>query len=87
MTEENNPYWSEKVTEDETYHTPPGTFTKSAPEVVNILLKGAGGDAELALRRLVFYMNRAGNKLDNRQALENAKQKLEELEKNDKRLN
>lgn len=74
-----NPYWSEEATAEEKYHTPPGTFTKPAAQVVKILLEGADGNAELALRRLVFYMNRAGSKLENRQELEKAKQELEAL--------
>ncbi len=61
MSEQENPYWSEEVKSN--YHPPEGTFTKSAPEVVKILLTGAGNDPLLALHRLVFYMNRAGDKL------------------------
>ncbi len=80
-----DPYWSEEVTAGEAYHTPPGTFTQPAPEVVKVLLGGADGKAELALRRLVFYMNRAGDKLANKAELEKAKEKLEELEIRQKR--
>ena len=32
-----NPYWSEEATAEEKYHTPPGTFTKPAAQVVKIL--------------------------------------------------
>lgn len=81
MQQKNNPDWSETVDEQETYHTPPGTFTQKAPEVVDMLLKGAGGDVTLALRRLVFYMNRAGDKLPNAAELKKAKTRLEELGK------
>ena len=38
MSEQENPYWSEKVKSN--YHPPEGTFTKTAPEVVKILLTG-----------------------------------------------
>lgn len=81
MTKNENPMWSEEVTEHEKYHPPEGTFTKNASEVVRILLDGANGNVTQALRRLLFYMNRAGSKLSNAEELEKAKTKLEELEK------
>lgn len=81
-TAENPDYWSENVPLH--YHTPPGTFTKDAGEVVQTLLDGADNDATEALRRLVFYMNRAGDKLTNREQLNKAKLKLEQLEKQQK---
>ena len=74
-------FWSEAVDKKVKYHPPEGTFTRKAPEVVDILLKGADGDARLALERLVFYINRAGSKLTNSEELEQAKHKLEELER------
>lgn len=80
MTHNDNPYWSETVTADEKYHTPADTFTKKAPEIVKILMDGAHGDATIALRRLVFYMNRGGNKLTNNEELTKAKIQLEHLE-------
>lgn len=79
---ENDEYWSEKVHTH--FHTPPGTFTKDAGEVVKALMKGADNNATEALRRLVFYMNRAGEKLTNREQLNKAKLKLEQLEKQQK---
>lgn len=83
MSKDEGPYWSEEVDEHLKWHAPEGTFTKKAPQVVDILLKGADGDATLALRRLVFYMNRAGSRLSNAEELEKAKSKLEKLEKKD----
>lgn len=77
-----NPYWSEEVDARETYHTPAGTFTKTAPEIVDILMKGADNDVTLALRRLMFYINRAGDKRPNAAALDEAKARLEKMEKN-----
>ena len=68
-----NEYWSENVKEH--FHTPPGTFTQDAEEITNILLKVSDGNATLALRRLLFYMNRLGNA----EQLEKAKKRLEEL--------
>lgn len=59
---------------------PAGTFIPKAPEIVKVLMKGAHNDPALALRRLVFYMNRAGSGLSNAKELEKAKAKLEELE-------
>lgn len=66
-----NEYWSENVKEH--FHTPPGTFTQDAEEITNILLKVSDGNATLALRRLLFYMNRAGSRLGNAEQLEKAK--------------
>ncbi|MGN0905135.1 MAG: DUF3175 domain-containing protein [Alphaproteobacteria bacterium] len=81
MNEQNAPYWSEEVKAK--YHPPEGTFTHKAPEVVQTLMDGAHGNAKLALERLVFYMNRAGEKLTNKTELEAAKEKLEDLRRAD----
>lgn len=78
-----DPYWSEEVDEHLKWHAPDGTFTQKAPEVVKVLMKGAHNDATLALRRLVFYMNRAGDRLSNADELDKAKAQLEKLEKKD----
>lgn len=77
MADADNKYWSEEVHTD--YHPPEGTFTHKAPEVVSTLMAGAKDDPTLALHRLVFYMNRAGEKLTNGTELDKAKEKLEEL--------
>lgn len=58
------------------FQTPPGTFTQDAEEITNILLKVSDGNATLALRRLLFYMNRAGRRLGNAEQLEKAKNVL-----------
>ena len=81
-----NPYWSEEVDAHLKWHAPEGTFTEKAPEVVKVLMKGAHNDPTLALRRLVFYMNRAGDRLSNADELDKAKAKLEELERKDKKI-
>ena len=52
--------WSSRVHEH--YHTPPGLFTKSAHEIAHVLREGAS-DAGQAIRRLSFYINRAGHNL------------------------
>ena len=80
MLEDENPYWSEEADEHLKWHAPAGTFTQKEPEIVKVLMKGARNDPALALRRLVFYMNRAGNGLSNAKEIEKAKAKLEELE-------
>ena len=72
-----NEYWSENVKEH--FHTPPCTFTQDAEEITNILLKVSDGNATLALRRLLFYMSRAGSRLGNAEQLKKAKKRLEEL--------
>lgn len=82
MNEPEDAFWSEKVKTK--YHPPEGTFTHKAPEVVRTLMDGAHGDAKLALERLVFYMNRAGEKLENKDELEKAKEKLENLRLSEK---
>jgi hypothetical protein len=65
--------WSERVTKKEKYHTPPGLFTKKASTIANALMRGADGDATKAMRRLTFYMNRAGRSLTNKRELNKAK--------------
>ncbi|MBS4773586.1 MAG: hypothetical protein KHX55_04850 [Proteobacteria bacterium] len=84
MTEKNSEYWSEEVTRNEDYHTPPGTFTKKAGEIVKILLREAGYNALKALHRIIFYINRAGSKLPNVDQVEKAKTDLEQIEKEQK---
>lgn len=74
---EKNDYWSEEV--HTSYHTPEGTFTQKAPQIVQTLLDGADNDPSLALHRLVFYMNRAGSNLTDTEQLDCAKQQLEEM--------
>lgn len=75
MSESENPNWSEEVKTH--YHTPPGTFTKDADSIVETLLKGADNDPLLALHRLMFYINRAGDNLSNAKQVKLAKKKLE----------
>lgn len=65
--------WSQAVTKKESYHTPPGLFEKKASTIANTLMRGAKGDATKAMRRLTFYMNRAGKNLTNKRELGKAK--------------
>jgi|SRR5579859_224655 len=53
-----------------------GTFTGKAGSIVKALLDAPGG-AKKAMSRLNFYINRAGDKLENREELEKAKAALE----------
>lgn len=54
--------WSSRVTANEHYHTPPGLFTESAERIAHVLHAGASDTAQ-AVRRLSFYINRAGKNL------------------------
>ena len=52
--------WSSRVRTH--YHTPEGLFTKSAHEIASVLHAGASNTGQ-AIRRLSFYINRAGHNL------------------------
>lgn len=70
-------YWSKIVESRESYHIPTGTFLCKAPEIVAILLDGAHGNRQLALRRINFYINRAGRRLHNSTEVKQARAILE----------
>ena len=53
--------WSQRITNKATYHPPEGTFEKSGESIASTLL-GAANPAK-AMRRLMFYKNRAGGNL------------------------
>ena len=59
---------------------PDDTFTKSADEIVDILLDVSGGDVGLAVKRINYYINRAGRKLSNRRSVLRAKRILMSME-------
>lgn len=59
------------------HSTPEGLFTKSADEIVDGLLSDASGDEELALKRINYYINRAGDGLSNKTAVHAAKKTLQ----------
>ena len=59
------------------HHTPEGLFTQPTKDIVDGLLKDANGDEELALKRITFYINRAGDGLSNKTAVNAAKKELE----------
>jgi hypothetical protein len=56
-----------------------GLFTKdNADYIKSKLLKGADNDKALAMKRLMFYINRAGDKLTNKTVLNKVKGMLKE---------
>ena len=60
------------------WHPKEGLFTGSNPnEIANYLLKNSK-DKGQAMKRLVFYMNRAGDKLQNKAVLNKVKKLLED---------
>lgn len=59
------------------HHTPEGLFTQPTKDIIDGLLKDANGDEELALKRINFYINRAGDGLSNKTAVHAAKRELE----------
>lgn len=63
------------------HHTPEGLFTKSADEIVRGLLKDSNNDLTKAIRRINFYINRAGDNLSNATEVKKAKRILEEKNK------
>lgn len=72
-------YISEKLSDVKVkWHPKEGLFTSDNPrEIANYLLNHSE-DRGQAMRRLVFYMNRAGDNLKNKSTLEKAKKLLEE---------
>lgn len=68
--------WSSKVRVH--FHTPEGLFARSAHEIASTLKSGASDTAQ-AIRRLSFYINRAGRNLSSgaRAKLHHAMQILE----------
>src|SRR5271154_4539010 len=53
-----------------------GLFTKGSGAIVKALMAAPGG-AKKAMSRLNFYINRAGDKLENKEELEKAKAAIE----------
>lgn len=56
---------------------PEGLFTKPASQIVNGLLKVSKNDIGKAIRKITYYMNRAGKDLTNKNELEKAKEELQ----------
>lgn len=68
--------WSQDVDVKEEEKTKEGTFTKSAKEIVDELMKKSEGDKGTAMKKLQFYINRAGKNLSNKEEIEKAKDML-----------
>ena len=67
--------WLEDV-ETSNWHPKEGLFTSDDPKyIANYLLKNSK-DKTQAMRRLVFYMNRAGENLKNKAVLDKTKELL-----------
>lgn len=67
-------YLTERLSDVKTkWHPKEGLFTSDSPsEIANYLLSHSK-DPQQAMNRLVFYMNRAGENLENKSTLEKAK--------------
>lgn len=57
------------------WNSPKGLFTKKAEEIVKELLK-LSKDRSQAIKRITFYINRAGDKLSNKDEVLKAKEIL-----------
>ena len=84
MKEENNFMYiklikSEQLSEVKVKeHTPEGLFTKSGETIASTLLSEAKGDPGVAMKKLIFYMNRVGKNISNKIELNKAKKILHE---------
>lgn len=58
--------WSEGVTQEETFHSKAGIFKKPAADIAKYFLKVSSSPGR-AVRRIVFYKNRAGKNLSPQQ--------------------
>ncbi len=70
--------WSQKVTEKVEDHPPEGLFKKGASAIARGLKK-LHPDLKGAMSALNFYINRAGDKVENKENLEKAKDELRKL--------
>ena len=66
--------WVDDV--DVKWHPEEGLFTNDNPEYIASYLLRHSKDRQQAMSRLVFYMNRCGDKLTNRTVLNKAKEIL-----------
>ncbi len=73
--------WSDAVTKNEKFHTPPGLFTQSAQKIATWLLANSDTVGQ-AVKRIVFYIERAGDNLssDDKARLEKAKKLIQAKE-------
>lgn len=76
MAENDDYYWSEEVKPK--WHPPKGFFTQSAEDIAQGL-KDNSDSLRQAMDRLDFYINRAGDKLEDPEKFERAKVILHDL--------
>lgn len=78
-----NKYWSKQVTEKIKKSEKPKalTFTKDYKYIINELLNKSEGNINTAIKKLQFYINRAGKKLKNKINIYKAKQELQKMNK------
>ena len=70
-------FLEEKLSDVEAeWHPKEGLFTSDDPKYIADYLLKNSKDKGQAMKRLVFYMNRAGNKLENKNVLNKAKELL-----------
>lgn len=66
------------------WHPKEGLFTQDDPRTIASYLISHSEDPTQALRRLLFYMNRAGENLENKTVLNKAKKLIQkEIDKKD----
>jgi len=70
--------WSQPVTEKVENHPPEGLFKKSGAAIAKGLKK-LHSDLKSAMSALNFYINRGGDKVENKENLEKAKDELRKL--------
>lgn len=70
-------FLEEKLSDVEAeWHPKEGLFTSDDPKYIADYLLKNSKDKGQAMKRLVFYMNRAGDKLENKNVLNKAKELL-----------
>lgn len=76
-----NKYWSQDVTKKVKKSEKPkiGTFTKNAEYIVNELIGLSEGDIDIAIKKIQFFINRAGKNLKNKKEILRAKKILQDM--------
>lgn len=74
-------YWSQDVTKKVKKSEKPkiGTFTKNAEYIVNELIGLSEGDIDIAIKKIQFFINRAGKNLKNKKEILRAKKILQDM--------
>jgi len=73
--------WIQQANMGVNHDIPAGTFLKKAEEIVRIMLKLTKGDVGHAIRKVVFYINRAGGNPPNAKEVKKALKILQERNK------